>query len=84
MTAPTKPAPYTLNATGRDWVFTPAAVDALQRAGKSPTTVAIIFATDAVKLQAGLTTVTGIASKTLLVRRHGRRVTVDAKDEGKE
>lgn len=81
MTATTRPAPYTLSLAGRDWAFTPAAVDALRLAGKSPVWVAVILGSGAVELGGGLTEV-GLGPATLLVRRHGRKVKVDVDAQG--
>lgn len=78
MTTITKPAPYTLSLAGRDWAFTPAAVAALGLTRMTPAVFAVVLGSGAVTLGAGLTEV-NLGPSTLLVRRSGRRVAVDAR-----
>ena len=74
MTDTTTRPTYTLTVAGRDWVFTPAAIDVLSVAGLSPLLIAITLGPTN-SIRSGQTEVT-LGRVKVLVTRHGRRITV--------
>ncbi len=74
MTATTTRSTYTLTVGGRDWVFTPAAIDVLSAAGLSPLLTAMtIGATIAIGPRP---TEVSLGRVKVLVTRRGQRITV--------